>query len=46
VVGIMEGAGWSQRAAAPIARLAELDESVSFVDAATLGLASQRARAS
>jgi hypothetical protein len=26
VVGIVESAGWSQRAAAPVARLAKLDE--------------------
>jgi NADPH:quinone reductase len=43
VVGIVEGAGRSERTAAPIARLAELDEAVSFVDAATLGLAGRTA---
>jgi NADPH:quinone reductase-like Zn-dependent oxidoreductase len=43
VAGIVEGAGWSQRAAAPVARLAELDDAVSFMDAATLGLAGRTA---
>jgi NADPH:quinone reductase len=43
VVGIAEGAGWSERAAVPVARLAELDDSVSYVDAATLGLAGRTA---
>jgi NADPH:quinone reductase len=39
VVGIVEGAAWSQRVAAPPTRLATLDDAVSFVDAATLALA-------
>jgi NADPH:quinone reductase-like Zn-dependent oxidoreductase len=39
VVGIVEAAGWSERVAVPVARLARLDDAVSFVDAATLGLA-------
>jgi NADPH:quinone reductase len=43
VVGLVEGAGWSQRAAVPVARLAELDGAVSFEDAATLGLAGRTA---
>jgi NADPH:quinone reductase-like Zn-dependent oxidoreductase len=43
VVGIVEGAAWSQRVAAPPTRLATLDDAVSFVDAATLGLADRTA---
>ena len=43
VVGIVESAGWSERLAAPVARLAKLDDAVSFVDAATLGLAGRTA---
>jgi NADPH:quinone reductase-like Zn-dependent oxidoreductase len=43
VVGLVEGAGWSQRAAVPVPRLAELDGAVSFEDAATLGLAGRTA---
>jgi len=35
--------GWSERLAAPVARLAKLDDAVSFVDAATLGLAGRTA---
>jgi NADPH:quinone reductase len=43
VVGVIEGAAWSQRAAVPVARLAELDGAVLFEDAATLGLAGRTA---
>jgi NADPH2:quinone reductase len=43
VVGLVEGAAWSQRAAVPVARLAELDGAVSLEDAATLGLAGRTA---
>jgi NADPH2:quinone reductase len=43
VVGVVEGAAWSQRVAVPIARLAELEDAVSFEDAATLGLAGRTA---
>ena len=39
MVGLIEGAAWSQRATVPVARLAELDGGVSFEDAATLGVA-------
>jgi NADPH:quinone reductase-like Zn-dependent oxidoreductase len=41
VVGLVESAGWSQRVAASVARLARLDDAVSFESAATLGLAGQ-----
>src|SRR5207245_7488765 len=37
VVGLVEGAAWSQRLAVPITRLAALEDTVSFEDAATLG---------
>jgi NADPH:quinone reductase len=43
VVGVVEGAAWSQRVAVQIARLAELEDAVSFEDAATLGLAGRTA---
>jgi NADPH:quinone reductase-like Zn-dependent oxidoreductase len=43
VVGLVESGGWSQRVAAPVARLAELDDAVSFEHAATLGLAGRTA---
>jgi NADPH:quinone reductase-like Zn-dependent oxidoreductase len=43
VVGLVESAGWSQRVAAPVARLAELDDAVSFEHAATLGIAGRTA---
>jgi NADPH2:quinone reductase len=43
VVGLVEGAGWAERVAAPVARLAPLDDGVSFEDAATLGLAGRTA---
>jgi NADPH:quinone reductase len=43
VVGIVEGAGWSERVAVPVARLARLDAAVSFEHAATLGLAGRTA---
>jgi len=43
VVGLVEDAGWSERVAAPVARLATLDDAVSFVDATTLGLAGRTA---
>ena len=43
VVGLVESGGWSQRVAVPAARLAELDEAVSFQDAATFGLAGRTA---
>jgi NADPH2:quinone reductase len=43
VVGLVEDAGWSERTAVPIARLAELDDAVSFEAAATLGLAGRTA---
>jgi NADPH:quinone reductase-like Zn-dependent oxidoreductase len=43
VVGLVESAGWSQRVAAPVARLAELDDAVTFEHAATLGLAGRTA---
>lgn len=39
VVGLAEGAAWSQRVAVPTARLAQLPDAVSLQDAATLGLA-------
>lgn len=39
VVALVDGAGWSQRAAAPTARMAALPESVSFAAAATLPIA-------
>lgn len=43
VVGLVEGGGWSQRVAVPVARLAELDDAVSFASAATLGIAGRTA---
>jgi NADPH:quinone reductase-like Zn-dependent oxidoreductase len=43
VVGLVEDAGWSERVAVPVARLAELDDAVSFEAAATLGLAGRTA---
>jgi NADPH:quinone reductase-like Zn-dependent oxidoreductase len=43
VVGLVQGAAWSQRAAVPVARLAELEGVVSFEVAATLGLAGRTA---
>jgi NADPH:quinone reductase-like Zn-dependent oxidoreductase len=43
VVGLVESAGWSQRVAASVARLARLDDAVSFESAATLGLAGRTA---
>jgi NADPH:quinone reductase len=43
VVGLVEGAAWSQRLAVPITRLAALEDTVSFEDAATLGLAGRTA---
>jgi NADPH:quinone reductase-like Zn-dependent oxidoreductase len=43
IVGLVESAGWSQRVAVPVARLAELDDAVSFEQAATLGLAGRTA---
>lgn len=39
VVALVDQAGWSQRVAAPIARVAELPEDVSFAAAATLPVA-------
>ena len=36
VVALVDGAGWSQRVAAPTARMAALPENVSFASAATL----------
>jgi NADPH:quinone reductase-like Zn-dependent oxidoreductase len=39
VVGLVEGAGWSQRVAVPVPRLATIDDAVSFETAVTLGLA-------
>jgi NADPH:quinone reductase-like Zn-dependent oxidoreductase len=39
VVGLVEGAAWSQRVAVPTTRLAEIPDDVSFEDAAILGLA-------
>ena len=43
MVGLVEDAGWSERAAVPVARLAELEDAVSFEAAATLGLAGRTA---
>lgn len=43
VIGLVEDAGWSERAAVPVARLAELEDAVSFEAAATLGLAGRTA---
>src|SRR6266496_3323178 len=43
VVGLAEGAAWSQRLAVPITRLAALEDTVSFEHAATLGLAGRTA---
>src|SRR2546430_4227908 len=43
VAGLVEGGAWSERVAVPTARLAELDEDVSFEDGATLGLAGRTA---
>jgi NADPH:quinone reductase len=43
VVGLVESAGWSQRVAVSVARLARLDDAVSFESAATLGLAGRTA---
>jgi NADPH:quinone reductase-like Zn-dependent oxidoreductase len=43
VVGLVEGGGWSEQVAVPVARLAELDDAVSFAQAATLGLAGRTA---
>ncbi len=45
VVGLVEGAGWSQRVAVPVSRLAALPDPVSFAAAAALpmaGLTAQR----
>lgn len=39
VVTLVDGAGWSQRAAAPTARMATLPDNVSFASAATLPVA-------
>ena len=39
VVALVDGAGWSQRVAAPTARMAALPDSVSFASAATLPVA-------
>src|SRR5205085_12361961 len=39
VVALVDGAGWSQRVAAPTARMAALQENVSFAGAATLPVA-------
>jgi NADPH:quinone reductase-like Zn-dependent oxidoreductase len=39
VVALVDGAGWSQRVAAPTARMATLPDSVSFASAATLPVA-------
>jgi len=39
VVALVDGAGWSQRVAAPTARMATLPENVSFASAATLPVA-------
>jgi NADPH:quinone reductase len=39
VVALVDGAGWSQRVAAPTARMAVLPDSVSFASAATLPVA-------
>jgi NADPH2:quinone reductase len=39
VVALVDGAGWSQRVAAPTARMAALPENVSFASAATLPVA-------
>ncbi len=39
VVALVDGAGWSQRVAAPTARMAVLPDSVSFTSAATLPVA-------
>jgi NADPH2:quinone reductase len=43
VVGLVDSAGWAERVAVPVARLAELDDAVSFEQAATLGLAGRTA---
>jgi NADPH:quinone reductase-like Zn-dependent oxidoreductase len=43
VVGLVEGAAWSERVAVPVVRLAELEDAVSFQAAATLGLAGRTA---
>jgi NADPH2:quinone reductase len=43
VVGLVEGGGWSERVAVPVARLASLDDAVSCEQAATLGLAGRTA---
>lgn len=43
VAGLVEGGAWSQRVAVPTARLAELEDVVSFQDAATLGIAGRTA---
>jgi NADPH2:quinone reductase len=39
VVALVDGAGWSQRVAAPTARMATLPDNVSFASAATLPMA-------
>lgn len=39
VAGLVEGAGWSERVAAPVSRLVELPEAVDFTAAAALPLA-------
>jgi len=39
VVALVDGAGWSQRVAAPTARMAALPENISFASAATLPVA-------
>ncbi|GAC1398782.1 MAG: hypothetical protein NVSMB49_07510 [Ktedonobacteraceae bacterium] len=39
VVGLVDGAGWAQRVNAPMTRIAELPEAVSFATAATLPVA-------
>jgi NADPH:quinone reductase len=39
VVALVDGAGWSQRASAPTARMAVLPNNVSFASAATLPVA-------
>ena len=43
VVGLVEDAAWSERAAVPVARLAQLEDTVAFEAAATLGLAGRTA---
>jgi NADPH:quinone reductase len=43
VAGLVEGGAWSERVAVAASRLAELDDRVSFEDAATLGIAGRTA---